>query len=173
MFQRTTLVFFAFSLFAFAQSERGSITGSVTDPTGAHIANATVVVTNTATNTGQQVSTTNSGEYSVPNLSPGQYRVEVSTPGFRRFVQAGVTLTAGATVRIDAEMQVGQISEAVEVSAQAPQMQTEDAKISTAVQNKLVDELPLVVGGALRSPFDLVSTVPESKGSGNTLSIGG
>ncbi len=173
MFQRTTSLFLALSLFAFAQSERGNITGSVTDPTGAHIANATVVVTNTATNTAQQVSTTNSGEYSVPNLSPGQYRVDVSTPGFRRYLQDGVTLTAGATVRIDAELQVGQISEAIEVKAQAPQMQTEDAKISTAVQNKLVDELPLVVGGALRSPFDLVSTVPESKGSGNTLSIGG
>jgi hypothetical protein len=52
-------------------------------------------------------------------------------------------------------------------------MQTEDARVSNAVQNRLVDELPLVVVGALRSPFDFVSTVPEAKGSGNALSLGG
>ena len=173
MFQRISSIFFALSFLAFAQSERGNITGAVTDPTGAHIANAAVVITNTATNTAQQVSTTNTGEYNAPNLRPGRYRVDISATGFRRFLQDGVTLTAGATVRVDAELQVGQVSEAVEVQAQATQMQTEDAKVSTAVQNKLVDELPLVVGGAMRSPFDLVTTVPEAKGSGNALSMGG
>ncbi len=70
-------------------------------------------------------------------------------------------------------LQVGQLSESVQVTAQAMQMQTEDARVTNAVQNKMVDELPLVVGGALRSPFDLVSTVPEAKGSGNALSLGG
>ncbi len=101
------------------------------------------------------------------------YRIEITAPGFRRFVQDGVTLTAGATVRVDAQLQIGQVIETVEVLAQAPQIQTEDAKISTAVENKLVDKLPLVAGGAQRSPFDLVSIVPESKGGGNTLLGGG
>lgn len=158
---------------ALAQSERGGITGVVTDSTGGHIAGAPVVITNKATNTESRVATTAAGEYSAPNLSPGVYRIEITAPGFRRFVQDGVTLTAGATVRVDAQLQIGQVNETVEVLAQAPQMQTENAKISTAVENKLVDELPLVVGGAQRSPFDLVSIVPESKGGGNTLSLGG
>jgi Carboxypeptidase regulatory-like domain len=112
-----------------------------------------------------------SGEYNAPNLAPGKYRIEISTSGFKRFIEQGITLTAGATVRLDAQLQVGLVSEAVEVQAQAAQMQTENAKVSTAVQNILVDELPLVVGGALRSPFDLVSIAPEAKGSGNALSV--
>jgi hypothetical protein len=157
----------------FGQSERGNITGVVTDASGAPLPGAPVTVANTDTNTAAHVSTTSTGEYNVPNLPPGVYRVEVTAPGFKTFVVDRITMTAGATLRADAQLQVGQLNESVEVTAQAIQMQTDDAKISNAVQNKLVDELPLVVGGALRSPFDLVTTVPESKGSGNTLSLGG
>ena len=69
-------------------------------------------------------------------------------------------------------LQVGGVTQTVEVAAQNAQVQTEDAKISTSVSNKLVDELPLVVGGAMRSPFDLVSTVPEAK-NGTNLALGG
>ena len=97
----------------------------------------------------------------------------VVVPGFKTFTEDNITLTAGLTVRSDASLQIGNIVDTVEVKAQAIQMQTEDAKIFTAVQNRLVDELPLAVGGALRSPFDLVTTVPEAKGSGNALSLGG
>ena len=68
----------------------------------------------------------------------------------------------GELQRLDAQLQLGQVSDVLEVKAETAQLQTEDAKISTAVENKMVDELPLVVGGALRSPFDLVSTVPEA-----------
>ena len=155
------------------QSERGNITGVVTDASGSAIANVPVTIVNTATNSTERVTTTNTGEYNAPNLTPGTYRVEVSAPGFRGAVQNNIVLTAGATVRSDAQLQIGKLTEVIEVQAQAAQMQTEDAKISSAVQNKLVDELPLVVGGALRSPFDLVSTVAEAKGSGTTLSLGG
>jgi len=158
---------------ASAQSERGNIAGIVTDSTGAAMANVTVTITNKATNISEQVLTTNTGEFNAPNLSPGVYKVEITTSGFRRFAEDGVTLTAGATLRVNAQLQIGQVNESIEVLAQAAQVQTENAKVSTAVENKLVDQLPLVVGGALRSPFDLVSTVPEAKGSGNGISLGG
>ena len=82
-------------------------------------------------------------------------------------------MTAAATVRADARLEVGQVTETVEVRADVAQVQTENAKITTAVQNKLVDELPLVVGGALRSPFDLVSVAPEARGGGGQLALGG
>jgi hypothetical protein len=159
--------------FLYAQSERASIAGAVTDASGAKVANAQVAIMNKATNISARVIATSAGEYSAPNLSPGIYRVEISAPGFRRSITDNVTLTAGGVSRIDVELEVGQVSESIEVQAQAAQMQTEDAKISTAVENKMVDQLPLVVGGALRSPFDLVSTVAEAKGSGNTVSLGG
>ncbi len=145
----------------------------VTDSTGAAVANMPVTITNIATNTSEHVNTTNGGEYNAPNLSPGSYRIEIAAPGFKRFVEQGITLTAGSTLRLDAQLQVGQVSEVLEVQAQAAQMQTENAKVSTAVQNILVDDLPLVVGGAMRSAFDLVAITPEAKGSGNALSLGG
>src|ERR1700736_1270789 len=154
MYRRLAFCTFV-ALLAYGQSERGNITGIVTDVSGASVPNVPVILTNMDTNTSERVNTTTSGEYNAPNLAPGKYRIEISTSGFKRFIEQGITLTAGATVRLDAQLQVGLVTEAVEVQAQAVQMQTENAKVSTAVQNVLVDELPLVVGGALRSPFDL------------------
>ncbi len=157
----------------FAQSERGNITGVVTDSTGAVVPNTPVVITNQATNIPATVTTTSSGEYNAPNLTPGTYKIVITAAGFKRFVEDSVILTAGSTSRIDARLEIGTMGESIEVTAAAVQLQTENAKISTAVQNKMVDELPLVVGGAMRSPYDLVSIAPESKGSGTALSLGG
>ena len=161
------------ALLLYAQSERGSITGLVTDPSGAPMANVPVVIINQATNTEQRISTTNTGDYSADNLEPGAYRIEIEVPGFKRFAAEGVALTAGRAIRVNAALQVGQVNEQVEVQAQTTDLQTENAKVSNAVDNKLVDQLPLVVGGAMRSPFDLVTITPQSKGSGNALSLGG
>ncbi len=171
--RRLVCALLATALFAFAQSERGSITGVLTDASGAAIASVPVRLVNLATNSAEQITTNNIGEYSAANLAPGTYRFEAVANGFRKFVQNNIVLTAGATVRLDAQLQVGNVAEVIEVQAQAAQMQTEDAKISNAVEGRMVDQLPLVVGGALRSPFDLVSTVAEAKGSGNALSLGG
>ena len=161
----------AFSLFA--QGDRGTITGTVTDSTGAPMPNVVVNITNTATNTSVRVTTTGTGEYNVASLQPGSYRVEIVAPGFKRYVQAGIEAAAGTSVRLDAKLEIGQVTESVEVRAQSVQLQTENAKVTSAVENKLVDELPLVVGGAMRSPFDLVTMIPQARGSGNSLMIGG
>ena len=164
---------FALASGLFAQNERGNVTGVVTDSTGAVVPNVSVVLTNLATNIPERVTTTSSGEYNAPNLSPGAYRIEIAATGFKRFVEGGVVISAGSTARIDARLEVGSVGESIEVTASVAQLQTENAKISTAVQNKLVDELPLVVGGVMRSPYDLVAIAAESKGSGTALSLGG
>src|SRR5262249_404283 len=119
------------------------------------------------------VQSTSAGDYNAANLSPGKYRIEISASGFKRFVQDNVTLTAGNTVRADAQLQIGQVSDTIEISAAAAQIQTENAKITTAVQNQLVDDLPLVVAGQLRSVFNLVGITAEARGSGSALSLGG
>ncbi|MBI3683257.1 MAG: carboxypeptidase regulatory-like domain-containing protein, partial [Acidobacteria bacterium] len=165
------LVFSA--LFLLAQTERGNITGAVSDASSAAVPGATVVVTNIATNQATTVVTTEAGGYNVPNLPPGDYRLEVSAQGFKRYRRDGLTLTAASTLRADARLELGQVTETVEVKADITQVQTENAKVTTAVQNRLVDELPLVVGGALRSPFDLVSITPEARGGGSQLALGG
>ena len=162
-----------FSLTAFAQSERGSITGIISDPAGASIPSIPVTVVNRDTNIESNSITTRSGEYSAPNLPPGNYRVLVTVPGFKRFIRQNVVVSAGNAVRVDAQLQIGQVTEQIEVSAALAQIQTEDAKVSTQVDNKLVDELPLQVAGTMRSPFNLVAVVPEAQGTGQSLSLGG
>src|SRR5436190_2831799 len=161
------------SLTLMAQSERGSITGIVTDPTGAAIAAAELSVIQRDTNATAKLVTTSSGEYSAPNLPPGSYRIEITAPGFKRFIRQNINVSASTTVRVDAKLQLGQVSEQIEVSAAVATIQTDDAKVSTQVENKLVDELPLQVAGAMRSPFNLVAVVPEAQGSGQSLSLGG
>jgi Carboxypeptidase regulatory-like domain len=156
-----------------AQTERGNISGSVTDSSGAAVPGAVVTITNIATNQTIDVTTTTVGDFNGANLPPGVYRVEFSAVGFKKTVRDNVVLTAAATVRVDGRLEVGQVNETVQVEANVAQIQTENSKITTAVQNKLVDELPLVVGGALRSPFDLVSITPEARGGGSQLALGG
>ena len=157
----------------FAQSERGNITGIVTDPTGAAVAGAQLTLIHRDTNTPTKALSTGSGEYNLPNLIPGSYRMEVSAPGFKRFLQQNLTVSAGGTVRVDATLQLGQVSESIEITTAAATIQTENAKVTTLVENKLVDELPLVVAGSMRSPFNLVAVAAEAKGSGQNLSLGG
>jgi hypothetical protein len=157
----------------FGQSERGNITGIVTDPQGGAIASAKMTIVNRDTNATSEATTTAAGEFNVPNLPPGTYRIEISAPGFKRFVQDKAVVAAASTLRVDAQLQLGQVSETVEVSAAAVQIQSDNAKISTHVQNKLVDELPLVVGGSMRSPFNLVAVAAEAKGADQRLSLGG
>ena len=157
----------------FAQSERGNITGAVLDPTGAAIPGAEIVITHRTTNTTVKLTTTTSGEYNAAGLQPGEYTIDVSAPGFRRFSQTNAILTASSTLRIDARLQVGSVSDTVEVIATAAQVQTENAKVTTSVNSVLVDSLPLVVGGDIRTPLGLVAIAPEARGSGNTMRLGG
>src|SRR5262245_47928063 len=157
---------------ALAQTEWGNITGVVTDPSGAVVAGAEITILATATNVAKTTISETGGQYNVP-LAPGIYQIQVSLPGFKKYQAGNVVVTAATTVRLDIKLEVGAISEVVSVTPDLARLQTENAKITTAVQNRLVDELPLVVGGALRSPFDLVSITPEARGARDQLALGG
>src|SRR5579863_2691341 len=160
---------------AFAQSERGTITGTVHDQSGALVPAASVTITNMATNVAVHVTTNDAGEFTIPNLSPGSYLVRVEKQGFRPSEEKGLTLDAAQTVRADANLQVGSSTQAIEVQASAVSLQTEDAKSSTTLQNKLVNDLPLVVSGTVRTPFDLAALTPDAKnlGGDNGFMVGG
>ena len=170
---KSLILLAALCVAAYAQSERGSITGIVTDPAGAAIAAAELSIINRDTNVTAKITTSASGEFSAPNLMPGQYRIEVTAPGFKRFIRPLLIVSAASTARLDAQLQLGQVSEQIEVSASVVTVQTDDAKVSTQVDNKLVDELPLQVAGTMRSPFNLIAVIPEAQGSGQSLSLGG
>src|SRR5687767_7241868 len=164
---------FALPLAALAQTERGTITGIVVDSTKAAVPGASVSVINTGTNAATNVVSSESGSYSAANLPPGTYRIEATLQGFQTSKVEGVILNAGTTARVDVTLSLGSVSESVLVVAENAVVSTEDAKVATTVSNRLIDELQLVVGGAMRSPFDLLTTVPEARGSGNSTSLGG
>jgi hypothetical protein len=178
MMKRSVIILLATLAFivpglCFAQSERGTITGTVTDSTKAAVPGVTIKVINTATNATTDLVSSDTGAFSAANLPPGTYRIEASLAGFQSSNTDGIRLTAGATLRIDVALNVGAMAESVNVVADNAQMQTQDAKVSTNISNELIDQLPLVVGGAMRSVFDLVSTVPEAKGTGANVALGG
>ncbi|MGH9627377.1 MAG: carboxypeptidase-like regulatory domain-containing protein, partial [Bryobacteraceae bacterium] len=156
----------------FGQSDRGVLTGIVTDPSGAAIANAAVTATHVQTNVPYSSASTSSGNFSIQALPIGEYRVEVQAPGFKRFVQPGVIITAGSTIRLDPALQIGSTTESVEVVAEAPPLETENARVATNLTTKLVQDLPLVVAGQIRNVMNLAVIAPEAR-TGNQFRIGG
>lgn len=157
-----------------AQSERGTIAGNVLDPSGAAVPGAKVTIVNKATNVVSPTTSNDAGAYVVPNLTPGEYSVRVEHTGFKTSVISGIVLNAASSIRADLTLEVGGTQQTIEVSAEAAALQTDNAKSATVVTNRLVDELPTVVGGAMRSPFDLAILTPESKNFGdNNFQMGG
>jgi Carboxypeptidase regulatory-like domain/TonB dependent receptor-like, beta-barrel len=119
------------------------MSGLVTDASGAVVPTAKVTLENLDTHTTQTASVTSTGEYVFTALPPGHYQVKVEAQGFKTFVVSNVTLAAGDKVREDATMQVGAVSESVEVQGQAPALQTDSATFGTLVTTQAVQDLPL------------------------------
>src|SRR4051795_1172807 len=140
----------------FGQTFYGSIVGSVNDASGSAVPQANVTLINLGTAERRISATDSSGNYQFLNLVPGQYRVEVEKSGFRRFVRDPITVEVQSAVRIDVPMQVGEVTQTVEVQAQTPLIQTEDASLGRVVESRKVLEMPL--NG--RNVFGLVALVP-------------
>src|SRR3954454_584164 len=141
-----------FLLFAFSfavvfplhgQVATAELSGTVTDSTGAAVPNAKVIATNVATNIERSTVTGSTGNYIVPLLQPGEYVLSVEASGFRKLVQRGISLQINQQAQIDLALQVGPVSESVEVTAQAPLLQSESSSLGTVVSEKLVNQLPL------------------------------
>ena len=121
----------------------GEITGQITDASGGIVPGATITVTNTATNAVRTAISTDSGDYAFPSLAPGVYTMRIEKVGFKSSTSRDVQLQVQQTVRLDFSMAVGQVSESIEVSAQATQLQAENATLGTVIENKRIVELPL------------------------------
>src|SRR5579884_812826 len=141
---------------AAAQVQNGQFTGVVVDPSGAAIPNAKVTVINQATNLTLNTTTNQSGVYTVRELPPGTYRINAEAPGFKTASNTNVTLNAGAIQRVDMKMEIGQASQTVEVSGEAPAVQTEDSKLASTVSSTQIANLPL--NG--RNVYDLMQLAP-------------
>lgn len=138
-----------------AQTSLGTITGVVTDPQGAGVPNVKVVARNTSTSLTYTRSTGDDGLYAIPQLPIGQYEVEATAAGFKTFHQTNLTIEVAQRLRLDIRLEVGAITESVNVSAEIPRIQTEDSMLGTTVEKKRIEELPL--NG--RHVFNLVKIV--------------
>lgn len=125
-----------------AQTVYGSISGTVTDASGGGVANAKVTITDQDKNTRSEVTTNESGNYNKGQLIPGTYRVEVELPGFRKAVSNNTVVQVDQTARVDAVMEVGNVSESVDVTAEAPALQTDRADVATTFTSRQLEELP-------------------------------
>jgi len=127
----------------FASGPTGTITGTITDPSGAVVQKARVIVRNEDTNAIRDAESNEDGDYTIALLPPGRYRVVVESTGFRRSVLQGVSVYVDQTVRLDFELRVGLISQEVNVTDTPPIVQTDTSTLGQVVNNRLVQGLPL------------------------------
>jgi hypothetical protein len=128
---------------AYAQVAGATLTGTVKDSSGAVIPNAQVAITDVATGVTRTVSPGSAGLYTAPNLLPGIYEVRVTATGFSTRLQKGITLTVGLEQVLDFTMQVGQMSQTVEVTTEAPTVELTSSELGATVNSTTVRELPL------------------------------
>src|SRR6202166_4996068 len=126
-----------------AQSTNGSISGRVTDPSKAVIADAKVAAINAGTNVRNEGATNDSGEYYLTNLPPGSYRVEIEKTGFQKLIKPDVILHVQDALGIDLEMTPGSSAESITVKGGAPLVATTSSEIRELVNSNQIEDLPL------------------------------
>ncbi len=141
------LVAFGCGLFApqaAAQAVYGSIFGTITDPSGAAVAGAKVIVTSASKGTTFETTTNTDGNYSVTHLIPDVYNIRAEGAGFKAFETKGINVSADAGARVDGQFQVGGSSETVEVTGEAPQLKTDRADVAITFNDKYVQDVPIL-----------------------------
>ena len=126
-----------------AQVVTGTISGRVTDPTGAVIPGATVQIQNIETGFSRNVQTDDGGRYEARNLPVGSYSITAQQAGFRTEVRRGITLTVASAIVVNLELSVGAVAETVEVTAEAPAIESSSATLSGLVGQEQMRDLPL------------------------------
>jgi hypothetical protein len=147
-----------------AQSDRGTVTGTISDPAGAVVANASVQARNTETGATYPVASSATGNYTIPELPAGTYELSITVPGFKKFIRPGLIIQAAQTIRVDATLDIGNASETVTINAEAPLLKTESGELSQTISTQIMDALPLLyVGGTaygVRDPYSIVALLP-------------
>ncbi|MEK7755286.1 MAG: carboxypeptidase-like regulatory domain-containing protein, partial [Acidobacteriota bacterium] len=157
-----------------AQTNRGSLTGTVTDITRAVVPEAQVTVANAQTGTRYQAQTSAGGVYTVSELPFGSYSVSVSKTGFRAAQVKEITITVNQVTRLDVTLQVGEVHQSVEVTERAVALQQDTATVQTTYNRKFMSELPLALGTfSLRAPESFMFLTPGVVGSTWNATING
>lgn len=144
------------AVYVFAQSTTGEIAGTVTDPTGAAVPGVRITFTNENTGEVKVVESGATGDYLATQLQVGTYQASVQSDGFRTVERPGIALSALQSLRVDFVLELGQVTETVTITSQAPQVDTRSTQIGMTVDDRRIKDLPL--NG--RNPLDLVRLVP-------------
>ena len=170
--------FVVFAAVAFAQGDRGTITGTILDRTGAVVPNATIEITNQDTQFKSTVGSSTTGNYTFANVPVGTYDLSVTAMGFKKYVRPGVVVQIGETFRVDATLEVGATTDTVTVTAEAPLLKTESGEVSHQVDYTEADQLPLFntngTGGAtgtgnIRDPLAVLNLLPGAQQTSDSV----
>src|ERR1700722_6864016 len=172
-FARLLIFTLLFALTALAQSDRGTITGTISDPAGALVANAPVETRNVETGAVYQAASSATGNYTLPQLPTGNYELSVNVTGFKKYTRQGLFLPVAQTLRIDVVLEVGSNTETITVSESAPLLKTESGELSHNVTSQSMDQLPILgIGSAqasssgVRNPLAVTELIPGTYFSG-------
>jgi hypothetical protein len=157
----------------FGQFDRGTITGVVTDPSGAVIPEAEVVATNMDTGVVTRAVTNQVGLYTLSNIPNGRYQIRIAAKGFKAHERSGLTLGVAQTLRLDIALETGAIQESVTVTADASLLKTESAQVATTIQSKVVTDLPLSFAGGRAIENFAYALTPAVEGNNWTSYIAG
>ena len=170
---------FLLSVAAFGQSDRGTVTGTVSDPAGAVVASAAIELKNAETGAVYQTETTGTGNYTVAQIPVGTYELSVTSPGFKKYVRQNIAVDVAQTVRLDVPLEVGAATESVTVTEQASLLKTESGEMSSTIQAQhLVDLGLLGIGGTFSSSQGLrfyqaeIALVPGASAPGSGFIFG-
>ncbi|MFM2124039.1 MAG: hypothetical protein RL328_490, partial [Acidobacteriota bacterium] len=154
------------SMLAFGQGDRGTITGTVADPAGAVVANATISAKNSETGASYQTSSTNTGNYTLAQLPAGTYELTAAAAGFKNFIRTNISLQVAQVLRLDVPLDIGSASESVTVTAEVSLLKTESGDLSHNVTAQRMNSLPVLAIGAaagssgIRNPQAVASLLP-------------
>ena len=159
---RTLLVLFLLALscagLAYSQAVNATLLGTVTDASGAVVPNAKITITEVNTGVSRSGQTNESGNYTFPDLPPGQYSVTVEASGFKKETRRDIALAVNSTQRVDIQLQPGEVTETIEITGAAPALQTDRADTGRNIDTMVVSELPVLVSN--RNYQALLALVP-------------
>ena len=173
---------FVVTLTAFTQSDRGTITGTVSDATGAVIPGVPIEAKNVQTGATYQAGSSETGNYTLAQLPAGTYELSAILPGFKRFLRSGIIVSVATVLRIDIALEVGAAGESVTVEAASPLLKTESGELSHNITSDQADSLPVLtlsgaVGttlGNVRNPLQILNLLPgASFANENQLRVNG
>ena len=160
---------------AMAQSDRGTVTGTVADPAGAVVANAVIQMRHVETGAVHEAGSTSTGNYTIGQLPSGTYELSVTVPGFKKYVRQNIRVEVAQTLRLDIGLEVGSATESITVTEEVSLLKTESGELSHTVTGAKLDELPILGTGAqnsstwgVRNTYTLTTLLPGTLFNSNT-----